>query len=148
MARPKAAELTDRELEVMHAFWEGGESTIAEVQERLQGDGRELAYTTVATLVRILVDKRFLKQTSDRRPHTFRAVRSYADVSGRLLNDLMQRVFGGSAEALIMRLMEDKKLSNSDRRRLQALINQAETQAGSGRGRESKSESHRKHEES
>ena len=126
MARPKAAELTDRELEVMHVFWGDGESTIAEIQERLQADGRELAYTTVATLVRILVDKKFLKQTSDRRPHTFRAVRSYADVSGRLLQDLMQRVFGGSAEALIMRLMDDKTLSNADRKRLQALISQSQ----------------------
>ncbi len=124
MARPKAAELTDRELEVMHAFWDDGESTIAAVQERLQAEGRDLAYTTVATLVRILVDKKFLMQVSDRRPHTFRAVRSYADVSGRLLKDLMQRVFGGSAEALIMRLMEDKTLSNSDRQRLQVLISQ------------------------
>ncbi len=122
MARPKASELTERELEIMHAFWDGGESTIAEVQERLEQDGRELAYTTVATLVRILVDKKFLKQTTSRRPHVFRAVRSHADVSGRLLNDLMQRVFGGSAEALVMRLMEDQTLSSSDRRRLRALL--------------------------
>ncbi len=77
MARPKASELTERELEIMHAFWEAGESTIADVQQRLEADGRELAYTTVATLVRILVDKNFLRQTSERRPHTFAAVRSF-----------------------------------------------------------------------
>ncbi len=122
MARPKASELTERELELMLAFWDGGESTIAEVKERLEQDGRELAYTTVATLVRILVDKKFLKQTTSRRPHVFRAARSHADVSGRLLHDLMQRVFGGSAEALIMRLMEDQTLSSSDRRRLRSLL--------------------------
>ncbi len=126
MARPKASELTERELEVMHAFWEGGESTIADIQERLEQDGRELAYTTVATLVRILVDKKFLKQTTTRRPHLFRAMRSHADVSGRLLRDLMQRVFGGSAEALVMRLMEDETLSSSDRRRLRELIKPSE----------------------
>ncbi len=129
MARPKANELTERELEVMHAFWEGGESTIADVQERLEQDGRELAYTTVATLVRILVDKKFLKQTTARRPHVFRAVRSHADVSGRLLQDLMQRVFGGSAEALVMRLMEDETLSSSDRRRLRNLLKQPESKS-------------------
>ena len=122
MVRPKASELTDRELEVMHAFWEGGESTIAEVQERLEKEGRELAYTTVATLVRILVDKKFLKQTTSRRPHVFRAVRSHEEVSGRLLRDLMQRVFGGSAEALVLRLMEDKELSAADRKKLRAML--------------------------
>ncbi|MFN7291197.1 MAG: BlaI/MecI/CopY family transcriptional regulator [Pirellula sp.] len=134
MARPKASELTERELEIMHAFWEAGESTIADVQQRLEADGRDLAYTTVATLVRILVDKNFLRQTSERRPHTFAAVRSYSEVSGRLLNDLMHRVFGGSAEALVMRLMEDKTLTNSERKRLQELINKPENTKGKNRG--------------
>lgn len=126
MGRPKASELTERELEVMHAFWDGGELTIAEVQERLNTEGRELAYTTVATLVRILVDKKFIKQTTTSRPHAFRALRSHDDVSGRLLQDLLQRVFGGSAEALVMRLMEDKTLSAAERKRLKQLISSSQ----------------------
>ena len=126
MGRPKASELTERELEVMHAFWDGGELTIAEVQERLNTEGRELAYTTVATLVRILVEKRFIKQITASRPHAFRALRSHEDVSGRLLQDLMQRVFGGSAEALVMRLMEDKTLSAAERKRLKKLVSSSQ----------------------
>ena len=59
MARPKAKELTERELEIMHVFWDRGDSTAAEVREHLAGDGRNLAYTTVATLVRILDEKGF-----------------------------------------------------------------------------------------
>jgi predicted transcriptional regulator len=55
-------------------------------------------------------------------------------VSGRLLNDLMHRVFGGSAEALVMRLMEDKTLTNSERKRLQELINKPENTKGKNRG--------------
>ncbi|MEO1998474.1 MAG: BlaI/MecI/CopY family transcriptional regulator [Planctomycetaceae bacterium] len=54
MARPRAKELTKRELEVMHAFWDHGESTVAAIRDRLADLGRDLAYTTVATLVRIL----------------------------------------------------------------------------------------------
>lgn len=128
MARPKANELTDRELEIMNVFWDqrSPEGTIAEVQERLADSGRELAYTTVATLVRILVEKGFLEQKTDRRPHTFAPVRSRKEVSGRLLRNLTQRVFGGSAEALVMRLMEDEQLSASERKRLQALLQKTE----------------------
>ena len=63
MARPRAKELTERELEVMHAFWQLGESTVAEVRDCLAEQGRDLAYTTVATLVRILTEKDFLKTT-------------------------------------------------------------------------------------
>ncbi len=134
MARPKANELTDRELEIMNVFWDQGSSnvTIAEVQERLGASGRELAYTTVATLVRILVEKGFLKQITDRRPHVFAATRSRKEVSGRLLRNLTQRVFGGSAEALVMRLMEDEQLSASERKRLQALLQDSSSDPESG----------------
>ena len=63
MARPKAPELTERELEIMHVFWKRGESTAAEIRETLAKSGRDLAYTTVATLIRILTDKEFVEQT-------------------------------------------------------------------------------------
>lgn len=124
MARPKSTELTERELEIMQVFWQGGGETItiAEVQTELNQDDRELAYTTVATLVRILVDKGFLEQTTQRRPHAFSPTRSHQEVSGRLLKDLMQRVFGGSAEALLLRLMQDEEMTAGERKRLQALV--------------------------
>ena len=70
MARPKAKELTERELEVMHIFWDVGEVSAVEVRDQLAEEGRELAYTTVATLVKILVGKGFLVQTGDVRPFT------------------------------------------------------------------------------
>ena len=129
MARPKAKDLTERELELMRQFWDHGEQTIAEVHERLGGDGRKLAYTTVATLVRILVEKDFLKQSSDRRPHRFRPRRSFQDVSGRMLKDLVQRLFGGSREALLVRLMEDRSISESERQTLLRLIEEDFQQA-------------------
>ncbi len=127
MARPKAKELTERELEVMHLFWEHSELSIAEAQELLSKSGRELAYTTVATLVKILCDKGFMKQTTEMRPHRFKPTRSYREVSGSLLKDLVQRVFGGSREALLVRLMEEKKLTDEERAALEKLV-QGETQ--------------------
>ncbi len=60
MARPPAKELTERELEVMHVFWSRGHSTVAEVRDILAESGLDRAYTTVATLVRILADKNLL----------------------------------------------------------------------------------------
>jgi BlaI family transcriptional regulator, penicillinase repressor len=115
MSRPKARELTERELELMHVFWEKGEMTIADLQENLQATGRDLAYTTVATLVKILVEKDFLRQTNDMRPFRFRPRKSFKDVSGRLVSDLVEKVFGGSREALLLRLMEQRKPSKAER---------------------------------
>jgi len=122
MARPKAKELTERELEVMHVFWSRGELTVADVRDDLEEKGRDLAYTTVATLVRILLEKGFLKQTTFERPFAFRPLRSFDDVSDRLLRDLVQRVFGGSREALLIRLMEQKKLSTTERKMLEQFL--------------------------
>ena len=60
MARPRARDLTERELEVMHAFWKSeGEATAAEIRDRLAESGLDRTYTTIATLVRNLEEKGF-----------------------------------------------------------------------------------------
>ena len=122
MARPKAKELTERELEVMHVFWDRGESTAAEIRDALAELGRDLAYTTVATLVRILLDKEFLTQTNEERPFKFVPARTYEEVSRSLLGDLVQKVFGGSRTQLLMRLFEEKTLSPQEKQRLKDLL--------------------------
>jgi BlaI family penicillinase repressor len=128
MARPKARELTERELEVMHVFWDRGESTAAEVREVLEVQGRELAYTTVATLVRILLEKGFLRQTNEERPFRFVADRTYEEVSGSLLGDLVQKVFAGSRMQLLQRLFDQKKLSKTEQARLQEILDSMKKQ--------------------
>lgn len=122
MARPKAKALTERELEVMQAFWRLGETTAAEVRDDLAAAGRDLAYTTVATLIRILCDKGFLEQTGEERPFTYKPVRSFDEVSGSLVGDLVQRLFGGKRDQLLVRLLEDRKLTAKERAILEAIL--------------------------
>lgn len=122
MARPKAKELTERELEVMHAFWRTGETTAVEIRDQLAADGRDLAYTTVATLVRILCEKGFLEQTTDERPFRYRTVRTFEEVSGSLVWDLIDRVFGGQREQLLVRMLEKKKLTAAERTTLENIL--------------------------
>ena len=127
MARPKAKELTERELEVMQVFWgkePAAELTAPEVRDLLAKDSRDLAYTTVATLIRILLEKGFLKQTSDTRPFRYRAQRTFDDVSGSMLSDLVERVFHGSREVLLMHLIGQKKLSKKERALLESILDQ------------------------
>src|SRR6266478_9545596 len=124
MARPKASELTERELEVMHLFWNGGEQTVAAARDELAAAGRDLAYTTVATLVRILVEKGFLDQRNDERPFRFQPLRSFEEVSGNLVTDLVRRVFGGSREELLVRLMEQRNLTPRERAVLQSILSE------------------------
>lgn len=127
MARPKAPELTQRELELMHVFWEEGPLTAPEARERLAVAGTDLAYTTVATLVKILVEKKYLKQTGDQRPFVYRPIRSFDDVSKRLVGDLVKRVFGGSREELLVRLLDGKKLSAKERQVLEQILREGQS---------------------
>jgi BlaI family transcriptional regulator, penicillinase repressor len=122
MARPPAKELTQRELEVMHVFWDGGQMTAAEVRDRLAAAGRELAYTTVATLIRILTEKGFLEQTNAERPFLYRPVRTYEEVSRSLVGDLVEKVFHGSREQLLVRLLEQRRLTAKERAVLESIL--------------------------
>ena len=125
MARPAAKELTERELEVMHVFWEHDAQTAAEVRDRLADEGRDLAYTTVATLIKILVEKSFVKQTGEQRPFIYQPIRTFDEVSRRLVGDLVSRVFQGSREELLVRLLDGKKLSAKERKLLETILHES-----------------------
>jgi predicted transcriptional regulator len=123
MARPPAAELTDRELEVMHAYWKHGELTAAEARDELAAGGHDLAYVTVANLTRILVEKGFLEATNDQRPFRYRPVRSFEDVSRSLVGELIERVFRGSREQLLVNLLgRQKRLTAKERELLKQAL--------------------------
>ena len=116
MARPRARDLTERELEVMHAFWNvEGEATAAEIRDRLAESGLDRTYTTIATLVRNLEEKGFLAQVNRARPFRYRVAQTFEDISERFLGDLIERVFRGSREQLFVRLFKHKKLTARER---------------------------------
>jgi BlaI family transcriptional regulator, penicillinase repressor len=122
MGRPPARDLTERELEVMHVFWSQGGATAAEARDRLEATGLKRTYTTIANLVRGLHEKGFLRQVNAERPFLYRAARSYEDVSGRLLGDLVKRVFRGSRTQLLCRLVDQRKLTANERAVLEQIL--------------------------
>jgi predicted transcriptional regulator len=126
MARPPAKELTQRELEVMHVFWERGESTVAQVRDAMNESGRRLEYTTVATLIRILTEKGFLTQTNEDRPFAYQPLRSFDEVSRSMVGDLVHRLFGGSREQLLVHLMEEQELTQRERAVLEKILEDGE----------------------
>jgi BlaI family transcriptional regulator, penicillinase repressor len=122
MARPPAKDLTDRELEVMHVFWSRREATATEARDQLAAHGLDRTYPTVANLVRILLEKGFLEPVNAERPFRYRPVRSYEQVSGRLLGDLLERVFRGSRAQLLVRLVGERTLTAQERSVLEAIL--------------------------
>lgn len=122
MVRPKAPELTERELEVMHVFWDEGPETAQEVRDHLAQRGTDLAYTTVATLIRILTEKEFLRQTNSERPFVYEPIRSFDEVSRKLVNHLLKQVFDGSREKLLVSLFGRQRLTKKERAALEEIL--------------------------
>lgn len=122
MVRPKAVELTSRELAIMHIFWQRAEATAEEAREALAESGEPLAYATVANVIRGLTDKGALIQLNDDRPFRFAAQRSFEDVSKNLVGDLIRRVFAGSRQAMLVQMFSQRKLTAEERSFLIGLL--------------------------
>lgn len=122
MARPKAKELTERELAVMQHFWRCEEATAEEARIALEAAGEALAYATVANVVRGLADKGVLEQANAERPFRYRAAKSFEEVSKSLVGDLISRLFDGSRQAMLVQLFSQKSLSEQEREFLQEVL--------------------------
>ena len=123
MNRPTNKELTERELQLMHVFWSQGDITATEARDQLAAQGVDIAYVTVANLVRILVEKNFLEATNDSRPFRYQPIRTFKDVSGSLVGDLLKRVFHGSREQLLTQVLGSRrKLTVKERELLERVL--------------------------
>ncbi|HEY6343328.1 MAG TPA: BlaI/MecI/CopY family transcriptional regulator [Bryobacteraceae bacterium] len=123
MARKKSPNLTEAELRLMDVIWEKGSATVAEVAEALPQD-LHLAYNTVLTTLRILENKGYLKhvKAKEGRAFVYRAVVSRDDASRSALRHLVRRFFGNSAEALVLNLLDDERLSEAELERIRARL--------------------------
>lgn len=128
MARPKNPELTDRELAVMQVFWQTEEATAEQARQELLNKGEDVAYVTIANVVRGLLEKGFLKQTHSDRPYRYTAVRTFDDVSKKLLGAFMGRLFQGSRQAMLAQLLSHRKLNAAERKLLKQILDDSEGQ--------------------
>ena len=129
MARKKSLNLTEAEQRLMEVLWEKGSATVAEVTDALSQKAArprkpDLAYNTVLTTLRILEDKGYVQHTKpkDGRKFVYTPVVSRDQASHSALRHLLSRFFGNSAEALVLNLLEDEKLSDAERNRIRNLL--------------------------
>ena len=122
MAKPKP---TSAELEILHVLWRNGPSTVNEVQAVL-ARGDRVAYTTVLKLLQIMFEKGLVKRDDSSRPHVFRAAVPEAQVKRRVIRDLLDQVFEGSAMSLVMQALSVKRATPAELRRLRQLLDEME----------------------
>lgn len=111
----------ERELDIMQALWKLGRATVGEVQEVLRGQDKDIAYTTVQTMLNRLETKKIVARDNSERTHYYRAVLKEPKVADSAVKRLTERFFGGSAEELVSRLVK-KDLNAEQLDRIQNLI--------------------------
>jgi len=119
--RPKSSTLTEQELEIMKIVWVREQATVRDVYEELL-KRRKIAYTTVMTMMKILEQKKYLKKSQEDRAYLYRPARPRQQVIGGMVREFLNRVFNGSAEPLLMHLVEDEKLTEKDLEEVSRMI--------------------------
>ena len=121
MAEPKIHRLGDLQLQIMKVLWAKGEATVAEVYETLAG-GCELAYTTVATMLRKMEGRGLLKHHLEGRSFVYRAVIGAEAVTRGMADHLLDRLFEGSLPDLVHHLLSNREVSREELSKLEKLI--------------------------
>lgn len=130
MARVMAGP-TELELLILKVLWKaGGPLIVREVRERLAEDeGRDLAHTTVVTMLHTMTDKKLVRRRQvNARAYSFEARVDENVVSKGMLEDLLTRVFDGSASSLLVSLLDSGHVSDDEHRELRRLINRRRNQ--------------------
>jgi BlaI family transcriptional regulator, penicillinase repressor len=108
MARTPSDTLTGREAQVMDAVWRLGEATAEQVRGALP---EPLHDSTVRTLLRVLESKGYLRHLERGKTYVYRAAIERQNAQRRVLRSVLKRFFGGSAEDLVLRLIEDERIT-------------------------------------
>ena len=128
MARPSSRHPTELELEILKVLWRDGAAPVRHVRDALSGF-RDLAYTSVTTIMNIMVKKGYLKRTKQAGRYVYTARVTERSTSRKMLSDLVNRVFDGSAVAVMLNLLETADIDDDELEQLREIIR---TKTGEG----------------
>jgi|SRR4051794_7092205 BlaI family penicillinase repressor len=122
MSRPPSPHPTDLELEILKILWRDGASSVRQVREALEAQGRKLAHTSVITVMNIMADKGYLKRSRKDGGFVYVAKVARGTTLGKMLRDLVDRAFGGSGAAAMVNLLETGDATREELEQLRDLI--------------------------
>ena len=122
MGRPPSTQPTELELLILKSLWDRSPQTVRSVREWLAETGRDLAHTTVITTLNVMVRKKYLRRAMQANVCLFSPRITRDEASHRMLGDVMNRVFDGSAKAVMLTLFDCADLDTNDLKELRRLI--------------------------
>jgi predicted transcriptional regulator len=122
MARPASKYPTALELQILKVLWQQSPLLARDVKQALAGDGRELAKTSVITTLNTMVEKQYLRRRKQGNTFLFSPRITEEEVSGRVLGDVLDRVFGGSTAAVLLKLFDVTSVNDDELKELRRII--------------------------
>ena len=125
MARNKTAGPTDRELAILAILWNSGPSTVRQVNEKMNKQQRT-GYTTTLKLMQIMTEKGLVVRDDSKFQHVYTPAASEENTQNQVVGDMLEKVFSGSAEKLVMRALAAKKVSAKELAKIKKVIEKIE----------------------
>jgi predicted transcriptional regulator len=119
--RPRSSTLTEQELEIMKIVWRLEKATVRDVYQALL-ERRKIAYTTVMTMMKILEQKEYLKKSQEDRAYVYRPSRPKNQVIRGMVREFVDRVFNGSAQPLLLHLVEDRQVTEKELKEIEGIL--------------------------
>ena len=114
---------SNAELEILHVLWKHGPSTVREVHDALRRE-RDLGYTTVLKTMQVMASKKLVTRDESERSHVYKATVEEKSVKRRLVTDLLDKAFEGSAAGLVMHALSGKRASKKEIAEIRKLLDE------------------------
>lgn len=121
MTRPASKHPTELELEILKILWREPRVPVRRVREALSG-GRDLAYTSVMTIMNIMVGKGYLKRIKSGTGYVYEPKVSRESTTRCMLRDTVNRLFDGSVSAAVVHLLDQGELNDAELKEVQKLV--------------------------
>ena len=115
---------SNAELEILRILWRRGPSTVRDVHDELKGE-RDVGYTTVLKTMQVMAEKKLVTRDESERSHVYKPAVEEKSVKRRLVSELLDKAFDGSAAQLVMQALSDKRASPEDLRKIRKLLDES-----------------------
>jgi predicted transcriptional regulator len=129
MPRKPSKRPTDAELAILQVLWEDGPSTVRDVHEKLT-NYQTVGYTTVLKTLQIMTDKGLVRRDESQRAHVYEARRSEEHTQKRLLGDLLERAYRGSASRMVVQALSSQPASKQEIEEIRRILDDMSREAG------------------
>ena len=126
MARTQTGQPTERELSILQVLWDKGEATVRQVNDALN-QAERIGYTTTLKMMQIMSDKKLVVRDDSQFKHVYRPAVSEENTQNKLVVEMLEKVFSGSAEKLVLRALSAGKISPKELEKIRKLIEQMDT---------------------